>query len=107
MTVALIVPKTVQVGCHVFTIEYDKSKQLTDNGNYGEINYRLQHILLRGDRPASQRCEALIHELFHLVATVYKVDIEEQEISLLAEGMAQALSSLGLSFDWKNLEEKL
>ena len=99
------IPETIKIGSHRYKIMLDISKRLDDEGVYGEINHRLQRILIRKDRPDSRKREALVHEIIHCIDKVYSIDhLEEAVVGSLAEGLSQALDELGIDFNWTGVE---
>jgi len=99
----MLVPKTIQVGGHVYTIRFNAVK-VRDEGRRGLVNHRLQLIELGSERSESGMYTTLIHELVHIIDYVYNHnDLSEGAIDSLAEGLNQVLPQLGLELDWSEI----
>lgn len=99
----IIIPKSVQVGGHTYSIKF--ADEMRDEGDWGRVHHRRQVIEINPARPESQKFEALIHEILHLVNNVYlDSKLDEAELDSISEGMTQALISLGIKFNWKEIE---
>lgn len=100
------VPKQIDIGGYHYSVHFVE-EQLRDAGDWGEINHRTLEIIINPARLDSQRREALIHEVLHLIEKVFlNVDVEERTIHGIAEGLNQFFDQLGIDFDWSGIKEK-
>lgn len=103
--ITIKVPKQIQVGGHTYSIAL--SKDLKDSDSWGAVNNRLQIIVINIERPESQRVEALIHEILHVINNVYhNGNLEEGDVSDVSEGFCQVFSQLGIKLDWSEVPVK-
>lgn len=98
------IPKTIQVVGHTYKVLY-KSHLSKDRGIRGRINHRLQEIQIEPENPVSQKNQTMLHEILHFIETTFAMDLSDDDIDRLAEGLYQVLSdSFGIEFDWSNIE---
>ena len=101
----LVIPPEIQVGGHKYSIAFNEN--LKDDNDYGRVNHRLQKIELNPARPTSQRVEALIHELLHVISNVYADrKLEEGDISAVSEGLLQVFQQLDIELDFSQIKEE-
>ena len=99
------VPKTIQVGGHVYTLSFSEAPR--DDGNAAQVNHRLQTIQMLRDRKSTKRQASLIHELLHIIDVVYlNSKLGEDEINGLAQGLNQIFPQLGIELDWSELDHQ-
>lgn len=100
----LVIPETVQIGGHVYKIVFNRD--VVDEGDYARVNHRTLTIELNPVRPASQKGEALIHELIHIVNSVYNNGrFNEDDVAGLSEGLWQVLNAWIEDIDFSNIKE--
>ena len=96
-----ILPKNVEVGPYKYRLL--RTEEADSDTRWAFTSYLRRVIgfgLLCNERelPGS-----LIHELVHTAADAYGVKLEEKEVGALANGITQALTSLGLLPDTMHL----
>lgn len=101
----LVIPDKCQIGGHTYRVAFNAS--MKDEGDYGRVNHRLQKIELNPVRPESQRTEALIHEVLHVINSVYfDRHLEEDAIAAISEGLLQVFQQLDIEVDWSQIPEE-
>ena len=97
------VPQRIRIGGHYYEILL--SDDIADRGKSGECNHKKQTLLINTSRPESQKIESLIHEIIHAIDSIYgSDDMPEATVSGLSEGLYQVFQQLGLSLNWKELD---
>ena len=87
-------PKRVRVGPYVYTFEQNRIPDA--NHRWAETNHIMKTIRFGELCNPTEMPSTLIHELIHTVEAAYAVDLEEAQVSALANGLTQALTDLGL-----------
>lgn len=85
-------PKFVQVGPFRYRVATEQ-KLPGDQWGGCDANWRI--ITLARDMPPRQQTVTLLHEIIHATDDVFKMDLKERQIQILAHGLAQALGSMG------------
>jgi len=101
------VSSAIQIGGHLYQICFDHDLQ--DRNDWGEVNHHTQLITINESRLASQRTEALVHELLHVISRIFyhsNDDVTEQLIGSMSEGLTQVFVELGVELDWSDIKEK-
>ena len=92
-------PKKIKVGGLTYKIHLDKKGQLQSDHNWGKTSAILQEVSLEVNATPERFSSCFIHELLHIADTVYLNDqLTEQQVSVLANGLHQALESMGVRF---------
>lgn len=86
-------PKSVEVG--PFRYDVSAGQRLLAVDGVGEYRYEEQTIKLSDRCLAGQEPVTLMHEIIHAVNEVFKADLKERQVEVLAHGLAQALGSMG------------
>ena len=87
-------PKAVRVGPYVYTFEQNR---IPDSGQrWAETSHMLRTIRFGEFCGSTEMPSSLVHELVHAVESAYAVDLEEKQVSALANGLTQALTDMGL-----------
>jgi len=95
------ISKGFELGAFHFDIETsDKiDKELIGRNRYGECSTQGQVIRISGDYPKDQYSNTFLHECLEAVNSVYCNDgLNHKHITNTANGLAQILKSLGISF---------
>lgn len=101
----LVIPPRIQIGGHTYSVVLNVD--LKDDNDYGRVNHRLQKIELNPARPMSQRVEAFIHELLHVINNVYgNANLSEEDIGVVSEGLLQVFQQLGIEPDFSQIPEE-
>lgn len=78
-----------------------------DEGWKGSVNFRTREILLDPAQSKNQREFSLLHEVIHIIDNAFECDLDEKNISRIAEGFQVFLQdNLGLEFDWSDIKEE-
>ncbi|KKN69020.1 hypothetical protein LCGC14_0444920 [marine sediment metagenome] len=86
-------PSTVQVGPFTYKIERDLN---TDGDRaWGAIHHMTSTIGFAEACPSWRLPITFIHELIHAVESAYGFDLDENDTTRLANGLAQGLQSAG------------
>ena len=85
-------PKSVQVG--PFRYEVSRGENIT-SGSVAEFNYEERTIKLSTKCLPQMEPVNIMHEIVHAVNEVFKADLKERQVEVLAHGLAQALGSMG------------
>lgn len=93
---------SVQIGGHTYTIELRDACATSDWGAQGDSHHQKMDIAvatktINGDsRAVTDIEEILLHELVHAVNTIWKCDVDEDNIERMAQGLLQVLKQFGL-----------
>ena len=102
-------PRSIKVGNREYKVIVDPTLQLED-GCVGRGSHEMLEIRLLPRFHTSLLDEALLHETLHAIDNVYLDDkLHEEDIDALGQGLAQALQSMGIEFEWEKeaiLEEQ-
>ena len=99
------IPEIIKIGIYPRRVIY-KPYLKVDEGYDGLINHRLETIEVDPVLPKARRDACLIHEVVHLVDKNYDCHLGEDDISRIANGVAEFLfNNLGIEFDWKDIKE--
>ena len=94
-------PHNNKVGNREYKIIIDLTLQLKE-GLVGQCNNETLTISLVPRFYPYQLDEALIHETIHQVNHIYLNNrLREDDIDALGQGLAQALQSMGVEFEWE------
>lgn len=81
------IPSRIQVGGHFYDIV--PVEAMSDNA---PVTHRLQKILINMEGASSRRVEGLVHELLHVVNSVYNSGrLDEDSVDSISEGFYQVL----------------
>lgn len=73
---------------------YDKFIKQEDEGlAFGHVNHEEQIIVVNGVCSDSRQSAAVLHEILHAIDVAYGMDLAEQEITVLATALIEALTS--------------
>lgn len=98
------VPRRLQIGGHIYSIEYNDEIERT-NHFWGTHDHRALKIEIYPNIRSTVKASTLIHEVLHAISTVYSQDqMEEDKVQSLAEGILQVMGELGITFDWGNIK---
>ena len=87
-------PKTVRVGPYVYTFEQNRIPDA--DRRWAETSHMARTIRFGELCNPAEMPSTLIHELIHAVEAAYAVDLKEEQVLALANGLTQALTDLGL-----------
>ena len=83
------IPKRIKIGGHWFTIEYSNGdKGFRDSRFKGSWN---NIIVLNKGLKQSKRESVLLHEIIHEISWQNDLDLKEETVSTIAEGLYQVL----------------
>ena len=96
------VPKQVKIGAHTYSVWLNPNL-MSDDRTHGQINHRIERIIIQKDDPDMLKTETLIHEIIHLGEFCYRIPIEDADIDRIAEVILQFLDQLGIKFSWDDI----
>lgn len=98
----LKVPTNIKIGSHEYKVLFDEREE---DGNFrGSILHKYHEILLNPDIHPQQLRVTFIHEVMHAVAHTYSIVPPEEDVSRLAEGIAELLfNNLGVDLDFSDI----
>ncbi len=91
----MIIPKTIKIGSHVFTIE-SKPNLISDRDRYAEVNYRTNEITIDPSATKQQVEESLIHEIIEIIDGHCEMRLSHQTIKTLGFSFYQVLQDNNL-----------
>lgn len=93
--------ESVKIGGLTYTVKKTHDLQ-GKNGNWGQIQYKNQEIVLDDSLSEQLEDQTLIHEITHgiLVEAGY-VDHEEEQVDRIGKVLYQVLTDNDFSFMWK------
>jgi len=101
------VPKEIKVSSHAYQIVFKPNLKI-DDGFQGTVQHRTQVIEIEPLTSLDFLLVTLLHEIIHIISTVYSLHLEEDAVDRLAEGLAQGLlESFGLELDWSDIKGEL
>ena len=99
------VKSILEVGCHKYKVSFDDTQE--DGGWDGTTLHRREEILLNPQQPELRMATCYIHEALHIIARVYAIDLKEDDVWRLSEGLGEVLvRNLGITLDFSNIQEK-
>ena len=89
-------PQKLRIGGFDYTIEI-ADKELESKKVLGDVSHYLKRIRLRSDVSDQELLNDFLHEVLHSIDYVFNDDrTEEGTITVLANGLHQVLSQLGI-----------
>ena len=85
-------PKSVRVGPFRYEVAAD---HYMPEGDWGACDHAIRRIEIANRNRPKEEAVTLLHEIIHAVGSVYKAELEERQVDVLAHGLAQALGSIG------------
>lgn len=83
------IPKKIKIGGHWFNIIYNNGDTgFRDSGFKGSWS---NIIVLNNGLKQSKRESVLLHEIIHEISWQHDLDLKEEEVSTIAEGLYQVL----------------
>jgi len=104
----LVIPEEIQVGAHSFKICWS-SKILDLQEARGGMVYRKELLIrLLPNRPITQGFQTFLHEVLHAIDNVFvnSDELTENQVQLLAAGLAQVFASMGIEPDFSQIKEE-
>ena len=102
------VPREIVCGSHTYKVvlSHKATAELTDEGDFGEVNHRTMEVRINLSRPDTQKTEALLHEALHIAERVFASgeNMSERQTRLLSEGLSQIIKGWGIEFNWDEVE---
>ncbi len=97
------IPKNIRVGSLTGRVEFKENLKV-DDGWRGDYNQRTG--ILSIDPQCGEGINAtFLHEVIHLIDLNYECDLNEVNISRIANGVYEFLKyNLGIEFDWSEIE---
>ena len=87
-------PEGVQVGPYFY--RFKRSRVADRNKRWAETDHLMREIRFGELTTGVHIRTTLIHELIHAVESAYGMDLEEDDVTRIANGLSQALAGLGL-----------
>ena len=94
------IPRSIKVGGHTYQVEFMDGLWMRE-GNLGQCRHHTdQTIELDSALHPDQTAATFLHEMLHIVDRVYnKGSLGEDEVDAIAEGLYQAFSEMGITFE--------
>jgi len=92
---------TVTIGGHTYTIELKDASAVSQYGHQGDGHAQAMSIRVAtglidgGYRNLTDIEEVLLHELVHQISIVWDVQMEEEDVERMAQGLVQVLPQFG------------
>ena len=86
-------PSHVKVGPYEYTVK--RIPFYETDGLQGHLDQHSLEIMVCSDGPPQHRIATFIHEVLHAVAEVYRVALDEPDVECMANGLVDALQSIG------------
>jgi hypothetical protein len=96
------VPRKIKIGSYEYDVVF-KPHLKTDDNLMGFMNKRTSKIELDPD-DGSTLDTTLLHEVVHLISFNYEVNLDEDNTSRIANGIAELLQILGIELDWGDIK---
>jgi len=82
----------LKVGAHTIYVQFVPSDNLElGSDNYGKWVPNKFTILIRNCSPYSMKLSTLLHEILHVLETVYVIDISHKDLNVAGDALAQIL----------------
>ena len=107
----IVIPPEIQLGPHTYKIRFNE-KLCRAADIRSQVSHSDQIIRLDPGRDKEMRrntmlMDELLHEIIHPIDNMYcSGNISEQQIEALSAGLAQALLSLGVEFDFSQIPQE-
>lgn len=104
----LVIPPEVQIGAHTFEVRWSP-KILDIQESRGGMEYRKELVIrLQPNRPITQTFQTFLHEVIHAIDQVFvnNADLKEDQVQVLAAGLAQFLVCAGAEPDFSQIPEE-
>ena len=97
----------LQIGGHYYRVELINAYSTDGGCSAGEAEHNDQviKVALQGTggqlRTLSKLEETLLHEITHSVAVIWNVNLNEEQIAQISEGLYQVLKQFGVKLLWE------
>ena len=93
-------PKKIKIGAYMYDVAYEANLKI-DEGFRACVNFRTHKILIDPAQSDTQKSFTLLHEIMHIINNNYECDLDESNISRIANGILEFLQdNLGIKFEW-------
>jgi hypothetical protein len=96
------IPNSIVIGAYQPQIVIKEN--LRDDGYNGSYNTRTGELNVEAVIFGEMRDRVFLHEILHVIAQNYEVQLDESDITRLANGLLEFLLNLGIEFDWSEVE---
>ncbi len=83
------VKPTLEMGCHRYKVVFDIREK--DHDYDGTTWHNKETVSLNPDQPKVRMATCYLHESLHLISHVYSLDLSEDTIWRLSEGLGEVL----------------
>lgn len=98
------VPRRIQVGGHIYSIDYNEELQRKEN-RWGTHDHHSLEIEIYPHTSSTVKSSTLLHELLHAITVVYSQSkCDDDTIQSIAEGLTQIMGQMGITLDWGNIK---
>ncbi len=93
-------PNSIQVGGHIYKVEYLDCYSVDGDNDQGLHDYAIQTMkvatkTMTGESRAKSSIETTLwHEIIHAISYIYRADLEERQVSTIAQGIYQVYKQL-------------
>ncbi len=84
------IPDKVKIGAHWFDVHF--TKEIDGFSDTGQVQYWRNRINLQIDMAQSKKESVLFHEVFHEINHQHGWDIDEKQVTAIAENFYQFLT---------------
>ena len=93
------IPKSIPCASHEFTCRFIKNL-IRDRACRGEVVFTTQEVNLDDTLEGTTLAVVFWHEVLHIIDRHYcNESTDENDIASLAEGLAQVMKSIGITFE--------
>ena len=97
------VPKFAKLNVHQYEVEYRPNLWI-EEALRGCANHITQKIQIEPAIAKSQKDVTFLHEVIHIIDRQYELKLSEDDVSRIAEGVADLLfTNLGIELDWSDI----
>lgn len=84
------IPEKIKIGGYIVSVEF-VNNLMTDWQHNGEYHPRIQTIKIDKDCSEQQKEETFLHELLEAITSIYDIQLEHRDLSLLAIVLHQVI----------------
>lgn len=94
----MIIPDKIKIGGFAVSVEFEENLA-NDRNNIGEYHPRAQTIKIDKMCSKQQREETFIHEILEAITSIYRIELDHKDLSILATVLHQVVKDNSFLFE--------